>query len=90
MGSSTWSLVPRLPGCLTMVIPRAWRAEERLGVGRPSRESRLPLSSGEAGLEVLLLRMSSAVRPAREPGAAGAGSGVGEAEAGGDSDWMSG
>lgn len=61
-----------------------------MGVGRPSRESRLPLSNGEAGWEVLLLRMSSAVRPASEPWAAGVGSGAVEAEAGGDPGRISG
>lgn len=58
-------------------------------MGRPSRESRLPRSRGEVGWEVLLLRMSSAVRPAREFWAAGAGSGVGDAEADGDSEEIS-
>lgn len=50
----------------------------------------MPFSRGEAGWEVLLLRMSSAVRPAREPWGAGAASGVGEVVAGVDSDQMSG
>lgn len=55
-------------------------------MGRPSKESRVPFSRGEAGWEVLLLRMSSAVRPAREPWAAGVGSGAGEVVAGVDPD----
>lgn len=85
-GSRTWSPSPRLPGCLTMVIPRAWRADERLGLARPSKESRVPFSRGAAGCEVLLLRMSSAVRPAREPRPAAVGSGAGEVVAGVDPD----
>lgn len=58
-------------------------------MGRPSRDRGVLLGSGEAGWEVLLLRISSAVRPARETAAAGAGSGVGAAEAGESSEWIS-
>lgn len=46
----------------------------------------MPFSRGGAGWVVLLLRMSSAVRPAREPWAAGVGSGAGGVVAGAGSD----